>query len=301
MLLVTGTSQAQTAPPLIPIHILASPVDDVMPVLYAQKTGMFRAAGLDVTIERAQSGAAAAAAVAGGSVDIGKGNLLSVVTARAHNIPLVIVAPAAIYDPKTPDAALVVAAGSPIKSAKDLAGKTVGVTSLGDLSAVATQAWINAGGGNWQDTKFIEVPYPALEPALEQNRVQAVVLLKPFITDAVAAGKVTVLGLVYNAVAPRFLESVWFSTADYVAGHRAAVATFQRVLARAGDYTNSHPADTLDLLISFTGTDPNRAAQIPRMVNGTTLEVRDIQPVIDIAAKFQLIPTRFNAQEIIPH
>jgi hypothetical protein len=39
----------------------------------------------------------------------------------------------------------------------------------------------------------------------------------------------------------------------------------------------------------------------PRMVNGTVLQAKEIQPVIEIAAKFKLIPKSFDAQEIISH
>lgn len=301
VLLVQGAAPAQTTSALPTVRVLASPVDDVMPVLYALRTGMFTKAGLNVTIDRAASGAAASAAVVGGSVEIGKGNIMSVITAHAHNVPLVIVAPAAIYDPKTPDAALVVAAGSPIHNAHDLIGKVVGVTALNDLSTVATQTWLDANGGDGKNTQFIEVPYPSLLPQLEAGRVQAVILLKPFISDAVAAGKATVLGLVYTAIANRFLESVWYANADYIASHRDVIARFQRVVADASAYTNTHPADTLDLLVSFTGIEPTAAKNMARMVNGTTVRAQEIQPVIDIAAKFKLIPQSFNAQEIIPH
>jgi NitT/TauT family transport system substrate-binding protein len=301
IVLATSAASAQTTPALIPVHVLASPVDDATPVLYAQRAGLFRQAGLDVTIDKAGSGAAAAAAVVGGSVDIGKGNIMSIITAHAHNVPLVIVAPAATYDPKTPDAALVVAAGSPIKTAHDLIGKTVGVTALNDLSAVATQAWLDQNGGDGKATSFIEVPYPSLLPALDAGRVAAVVLLKPFITDAVDGGKANVLGLVYGAVANRFLESVWYARADYVAAHPDVIARFQRVVAEASAYTNAHPADTVDLLVSFTGLEPARAAHMARMVDGTTLRAQDLQPVIDIAAKYGLIAKSFPAAEIIPH
>jgi NitT/TauT family transport system substrate-binding protein len=296
-----AAASAQTAPALTTIRVLASPVDDVMPVLYAQRAGLFRQAGLDVQVDRANSGAAASAAVMGGSVEIGKGNIMSVITAHAHNVPLVIVAPAAIYDPKTPDAALVVAAGSPIHTAHDLVGKVVGVTALNDLSAVATQTWLDQNGGDGKNTQFVEVPYPSLLPQLESGRVQAVVLLKPFINDAVNTGKANVLGLVYSAVSSRFLESVWYADADYITSHRDVIARFQRVVAQASAYTNTHPADTVDLLVSFTGLEPQRAALVARMVNGTVVRAQEIQPVIDIAAKFNLIPKPFPAQEIIPH
>ena len=284
---------------LVPLHLAASPVDDVMPVLYAQRAGRFQRAGIEVTLDRAGNGGALAAAVAGGAVDIGKGNVVSIISAHAHGVPLVLVAPAAIYDPRTPDAVLATRADSPIASAHDVIGKVVGVPSISDLSTVAVEAWMTDNGADWHGTQFVEVGYSAMLPALEAGRVQAATLIKPFITDAVDSGKAKVLGLFYSAVANRFLESCWFANADFVAKHRDTIAAFGRVVAQASAYTNAHQPETVDLLASWANLDPQRAAHIPRIVTGTTLDPREIQPVIDIAAKYGLIAQRFDARDII--
>lgn len=297
VLALAATAGAQ--PALVPLHLAASPVDDVMPVLYALRAGLFQKAGLDVTMDRANSGGALAAAVAGGSVDIGKGNVMTIVSAHAHGVPLVLVAPAAIYDPRTPDAVLVTRKDSPLASARDLVGKTVGVPSISDLSTVAVEAWMESNGVDWHGTQFVEIGYPAMLPALEQGRVQAATLIKPFITDGVESGKAKVLGLFYSAVSSRFLESAWFADTAFVEKHRDTVATFQRVIAQASAYTNSHQSETVDLLATWANIDPTRAKTIPRIVTGTTLDVRDVQPVIDIAAKYSLIAKSFDARDII--
>jgi NitT/TauT family transport system substrate-binding protein len=290
--------RAQPAP--ITLHVAASPVDDVMPVLYAQRAGLFQQAGLNVVLDRGNGGAAISAAVVSGSVDIGKGNIIPIIAAHAHDVPLVVIAPAAIYDPRTPDAVLVVKKDAPISSAHDLEGKILGVTALSDLNVLAVQAWMESNRADWKSLKFIEVPYPALVPALSDGRVQAVVLIKPFITDAVDSGKAKILALSYSAVGPRFLESVWFANRSFVDSHREAVATFARIVAQASTYTNAHQSETVDLLASWTGLDPQRAAQSPRIVTGTVLEAREIQPVIDVAAKYGLIAKAFDAHEIMP-
>lgn len=74
------------------------------------------------------------------------------------------------------------------------------------------------------------------------------------------------------------------------------ISRFQRVVAGASAYTNTHPAETLELLVSFTGIEPAAAKNMARMVNGTTVRAQEIQPVIDIAARFKLIPQSFSAQ-----
>src|SRR6202034_2724162 len=66
-----------------PEHITvgASTDDLVRPLLYAVDAGLFKKAGLDVEIVKLANGAAVAAAVAGGSLDLGKGSALTPVQA----------------------------------------------------------------------------------------------------------------------------------------------------------------------------------------------------------------------------
>ena len=56
---------------LVTLRLTGTGADDVAPVLYAQKNGLFKAVGLDTVYERANSGAAGVAAVVSGSYDIG--------------------------------------------------------------------------------------------------------------------------------------------------------------------------------------------------------------------------------------
>lgn len=299
--LLVGAPAAKAQPAPFNLHLAASPVDDVMPVLYAIRSGMFQRAGLNVVLDKGSGAGPLAAAVAGGSVDMGKGNIVPIIAAHAHNVPLVIVAPAAIYDPKTPDAVLVVRKDAAIASARDLNGKILGVTALGDLNTLAVQAWMESNGGDWHSLKFLEAGgYSGLLPALEEGRVQSIVLIKPYITDAVESGKAKILALSYGAIASRFLESVWFADGTWVDKHKDVVATFQRVLAQASVYTNAHQTETLELLVPWAGLDPAQATHTPRITTGTVLDPREIQPVIDVAAKYNVIPKAFDAREIMP-
>ncbi len=288
--------QTQTAP--VTIRIAAAPFDDVMPVLYAQREGLFAKAGLNVVVQPMSSGAALQA-LGGGAVDIGKGGVVGIINAHAHNFALVLVAPAAIYDPRSPDAVLAATSTSPVTAARDLVGKTVGVPTLTDLSEIAVRIWLQNNGQDWRQTKFVELPVPSTMESMQQDRVQAAVLVKPFISIATGSGNFKVVAPVYSAIAPRFLESAWYANASFVQSHPAAIAAFARVVAQASAYTNAHPSDTIDLLVSFTGIDPQRAAHMPRIITGTTLDARDVQPIIDSMVKSGLLDKPFDAHEII--
>jgi ABC-type nitrate/sulfonate/bicarbonate transport system substrate-binding protein len=85
---------AQTPVPQL-LHIATPGGDGNAMAWYAQDTGIFHKYGLDSQIEaiRRGSGAAIAAAVAGGAADIGEGDIISVAAAREHGIFLTMLAP----------------------------------------------------------------------------------------------------------------------------------------------------------------------------------------------------------------
>src|SRR5579863_4120670 len=85
LLVVSGaTLRAQDLPA---IKIAAPPNDTVTSALYAVKSGMFKRAGLNVELNAMTSGAATAAAVAGGAVAFGNSSLITLIEAHAKHVP----------------------------------------------------------------------------------------------------------------------------------------------------------------------------------------------------------------------
>jgi NitT/TauT family transport system substrate-binding protein len=296
--LACGTSLGQ-APPLVTIHATSSADDGITPVLYAEQAGLFRKVGIDVVVQKANSGSAVAAAVASGAMDIGRGSLLPIVNAYAHGIHFIIVAPSSVHVRGNPDSAILVPTDSMIHSARDLNGKVISVPGLFDLSWLATKVWLEANGADDDSIRFIEVPNSAALAALESGRVAASTLSEPFMSLGLQSGKARYLGNTIEAISPNLLESAWYASADYNAKHADLMARFRRVVEQATAYTNAHPAETVDLLASLSGMEPAAIAQIKRATNGTSLDPRDIQPLIDAAAKYKIIPQSFSARELL--
>jgi ABC-type nitrate/sulfonate/bicarbonate transport system substrate-binding protein len=74
--------QVAGAQSLIPVKgALTSVYYDAVPILWAQKTGMFAKAGIDIDLGRLPTGSAVTTAVAGGSLNIGKSTFFAVVAA----------------------------------------------------------------------------------------------------------------------------------------------------------------------------------------------------------------------------
>jgi NitT/TauT family transport system substrate-binding protein len=281
------------------LHVASAGDDNVVPLLYADKAGLFRKAGLDVQIQKMNSGAAIAAAVAGGALDIGKSSLTGLIAAHLRGIDFTLVAPSGLYVKEHPIGALVVPADSTIQGPADLVGKTISASALNDINVVALQAWLEQRGVDSSKVKFVEMPESAVAAALTQKRIDGSTVLNPTLAEVTAGGKNRIAGTVFDGIASRFMISGWFANSDYVAKHRDIVERFARVMQQAEAYANGHHAETLDLLAQFTGLDTTALQGMTRPTYPVAIDPHDIQPLIDIEAKYKMIDHAFPATDII--
>jgi NitT/TauT family transport system substrate-binding protein len=292
-------AHATAQPALTVVRVAGVQTDDITPLVYAIKSGMFARAGLDVQSMPTNSGAATAAAVVSGSYDIGKSSLLSLMNAHLRNVPLVVIAAGVVHDTKSPFAKLVVASNAPYRTGKDFDGKTIAVSALNDLSTVSVDTWLEKNGGDARSVHFVELPVSAMLAAVEEHRVDAAFMLYPPLAEAMSSGKVRAVSVPYDAIAPFFVLSGWFTTADYATRHPDVIRSFVRVMYAAATYANRHPADTAPMMSDLTKVPMSIYATMPRVGAATSTNPRDWQPLIDAAAKYGVIPRSFPAKDFI--
>jgi NitT/TauT family transport system substrate-binding protein len=278
------------------VHVTTVPIDAGAEVYYAKDMGFFAKAGLDVDIIAASNGGAAAAAVAGNAVDIGYSDMVSIASAFGRNVPFVVVAPAALHESTAPTSLLLVAANSPIHSAKDLNGKIVAGSGLGTISGYGPRAWIEANGGDFTSVKFIESPFPQMQPALDAGRVDAIAITEPFLT--VARKTERVLGSTYDAIAKEFFISAFFTTSTWAKEHPDVLNRFITAIHEAAVWGNANHAKSAQILLKYTKIDPELAAGMTRIHYGERLTPALMQPVINVAAKYSKFAA-FPADELI--
>jgi NitT/TauT family transport system substrate-binding protein len=287
---------------LTKVIVAAPPGTGATPALYAMKAGIFRKYGLDIDFQKMNSGAAIQAALAGGSVQIGNGSATSVITAYAHGLPLQFVCGGAFYEAgnRVPYQMLLVGKTSPIKTAADLNGKTLGLAvARGDLAAMSTQAWVEKHGGDWQSIHILEIPQAAMAAGVDQGRIDGMSMGSPGSTIALASGKVRILADPFEAVAKRFSIAPWFSATSWVKANPEIVQRFGQAMSEASTYANSHPKEMLPLLAAFSGVDPQvieSAARAPFIV---PLGPADFQPLIDVMLTYKVIDKPLDANDLI--
>lgn len=293
----TAVARAQSALPVLRVSM--PPDEDVVNCLYAMKSGIFTRLGLDVRAAAATSGSAIAAAVAGGAIEVGKSSLPALIAAHVRGIPFTLIAPAALYTSAAPNCGTIVRADSEIRSAHDLVGKTVGAQSVRGQNMLCTAAWIESQGVDSKSVHFVEVPLPAILAALDAGRIDAATLGNPTLSEALDSKRARLLSWSFDAVAKEFLLAAYFCSTEFATKNPDVVARFGRGIREASAYTNSHRAQTVDLVAKFTSISPQIIAHMTRVTCAETLDPREIQPQIDLCVKFKLIDAPFDARELV--
>lgn len=296
-LCLEGGRAAAQAP--IVLHAAGPPNDGFKAMYYGVSSGIFAKYGLTVQISTVNNGAAAAAALIGGDDAVAMVNILTLIQAHLKGIPMRMIAPNALVSSDRPISACLVLADSPLHTGADLTGKTIGVSGLNDMSVVSADAWIAQTGGDPKSVHFIEMPNSAAAAFLEQGRADVVCAIEPFVGQAMASEKLRVLAHTMDAIAKQIQVGAYVVMEPFVERNFDVMSRLARGLHEATVYTNTHMAETVALVASYSGAPPDAVAKMNRFVDPEYCDVRLVQPVIDALAKYGAIDKGFPAAEII--
>ena len=305
--LLAGTGALLLAPralraqSLEKIQFAGVPTDDMTPIYWAIKTGMYQKAGLDVEIVPTSSGTIATTAVIAGTYQMGKGSLIASLVAHLRGLPLTVIANSAIWNKNVLFNEALVAADSTIKTGADLNGKTGATPALNDLNQLVIEAWVDKNGGDSKTMQWIEIPNSALGAALVAHRIDVCALQEPQLSAQLATGKVRALAPVYSAVSDHFVFGVYFANAAWAKEHADAVHRWVSTTFEAAAYTNAHHAQTVAMMSAVTKIPEPIIAKMARIEGAThaTSSPALMQPLIDAAAKYKFIAHAFPAKDLM--
>jgi NitT/TauT family transport system substrate-binding protein len=278
------------------LRVASAAIESSADPYYASDAGFFKQAGIDVTFMGGNNGPAIAAGVAAGAIDIGMSNSVSLVQARGKGLPFVIIAPGSIYSAKQPSSLMVVPRTSAAQRAKDLTGKTIGVSVLNGIPHYAARAWVDADGGDSAATKFVEIPYAEMLAALSAGRVDAASITEPYLTPAKAVSRS--IGAPFDAVAPEFLVTAHFTTLQWAQAHADLLRRYVGAIAKTAPWANAHPELVVPILAKYSRQPEDAVRSMQRSAFAEQLNARELQPVIDVTAKYSGI-ARFPAEDIL--
>jgi NitT/TauT family transport system substrate-binding protein len=280
-----------------PLRLATAPLDVSAEPYYAMEMGFFKRAGLsNVTLQTIPTGAAMTAAVAGGAIDIAISNIVSVAQAHQRNVPFTLVAPAGLYTSSAPTSVLMVAKDSPLRTAADLNGKTLGASGLRGIAQFAPMAWIDQHGGSSAAVKFVEMSSPEIIAAVSAGRVDGGLIIEPFIAEAKKTMRV--FANVFDAIAPAFLISAHFADLEWAKAHTDVVRRYQTAIAETAAWANKNRPQSALILIKAANLKEDVVRSMTRIEYANKISPELVQPVIDTTAKYTGAPP-FRAAEII--
>jgi NitT/TauT family transport system substrate-binding protein len=295
------TVQGADVPGLTTIRIVDAGQDVDAQAFYAQDLGIFKKYGInaDITLLRKGGGAAAVEAVSGGAADIGEGDIVSATNAHQRGIPIVLLAPSGIYRSTAPTTEVIVAKDSPIKSGKDLEGKSIALISPEGPSRIATNLWLESSGAALDKVSFIELPPINMAAAVEHGTVAAAVINEPALVASQSCCRV--LANNFASVGNTWQLNAWYSTADWVAKNPVLAHKFAQAMREAAVWGNNpaNHAKSGEILSKYTPFPPELLPKMNRATYGETLDPKTMAPLLNAALKYKAIQAAVPASQMI--
>lgn len=288
-------------PTLTKVSVGVIPIVDCAPIYLGAKQGFFEEEGLQLDIQTATGGAAIIPGVVSGSFDFAFSNLISVMVARDKGLNLKFVANGVSTTGEVgKDIGGVVApAGSGIKSAKDLAGKTVSVNNLSNIGDTTIKSVIEKDGGDPSGVKFVEVAFPDAPAALANKQVDAAWILEPFLSKAVAEGG-TIVSSNFVEMSPELDIAGYFTKVDTIAGKAELTEKFTRALNKSLEYAQEHPQEVRDIVGTYTKIDEATRAKMILPSYRVEFNEEAFKVLGEAAAKYGTLSKAPNADDLLP-
>jgi NitT/TauT family transport system substrate-binding protein len=218
------------------------PIADVAPLYLGMEKGYFKEENLEIEPQLAEGGAAIVPAVVSGDYQIGFSNVTSLVIAASKNLPVQIISQGVLAGTGPDDAwdGVVVPKGSKIKEPKDFEGASVAVNTLNNIGPLVMNESMDKAGADYTKIKYVEVPFPEMNAALEAGRVDAAWEVEPAFSGGKAAGGTPIMHP-YEETAPNLTVATYFATKEYIAKNTEIVEGFQRAIEKSLDYAQQNP------------------------------------------------------------
>ncbi|MDM0045632.1 ABC transporter substrate-binding protein [Variovorax dokdonensis] len=278
----------------------------LLPVTYALQKGYFKREGLDVEVVTVNSGPAVISAVMSDSVQIGYSGVLPVMYARAQNQPVQIFT-AFTYETAKADGKwtwLIASSKSGVKSAKDLAGKTVAINASGALCEILVREHLAKAGVAWDAVKKIVVPFPQMQAALQLGNADAACLVEPFRTNVNVSPAIQGVTLGSGVLADKSAQyslDILFAKEAWGKANKDTLRRFNKGLKTALDDFMRDPALWRNLITEEFKLSPAVVSLMKKDLTFSDLQpkVSDIQPLVEGLERNGMLSAPLKAEDVV--
>lgn len=256
-----GGGSAGSGPDKVTVGVI--PILDVAPIYLGDKKGFFKKHNIELTLKQAEGGAAITPAVVSGQYQFGFSNVTSMLLAQGQGLPIKVISNGVAstgVDGKD-FAALMVKGDSPIKSAKDLEGKTVAANTLKNIVDTSVRASVRKAGGDPTKVRFVQMPFPDQPGALANGNVDAVFVVEPFQQTVLEQGGRKIASS-YVDLAPDLTVAVYFTSQQLQQQNPDLVKRFTQAMNESLSYADSHADEARQIITTYTDIKSDVVAKV---------------------------------------
>lgn len=211
------------------------------------------AASIDLKTETAQGGAAIVPGVVSGQFQFGFSNVTSLMIAQSKGVPIksVVNGVATTGKAGADVTGVAVKKNSPIKSAKDLAGKKVAVNTLQNIGGTTVRESVREAGGDPSKVQFVEMAFDQMPAALDGGQVDAAWMAEPALTIAKGQGA-RVIASPFAETDPKLTVATYFTSTKLLKENPDLVKKFTAAMTESLEYASQHQDEARQILTSYT-------------------------------------------------
>lgn len=195
-------------------------------------------------------------------------------------------------------AALIASPGSGAASIADLEGKTIAVVGLKSAPELATRRALENAGVDGGSVKFVEIAYPDMVSALQSDRVDAAVVVDPFLAQAKAAGLATLAQPFVDGLGGQ-VGTTWVTSTAFTTGSADVAERFHRAMTKAIEYAAANPDEVRRIMGTYTELSDDALANALLPVFDPEVSEKDIQFIADAMLDEGFIETAFDVQDVL--
>jgi NitT/TauT family transport system substrate-binding protein len=294
-------STAASAPyrghaPAAEVRVVTLPIANGLPLDLGIRKGFFAQQGIEIKKTTLQSGNDVVLALANNNGDIGYLGFVPMFIAVTSNIQMTLAAASEVEGTSAADnwQNILVKGNSSIRTARDLAGKTIAVNALKGVGEVMIKAAMEKIGVRPNAFRLTALPFPQMRSALNNGQVDAIWVPEPFLTQALNIDNARIV------MAPGPVMGRYTPIGGYAARQSwqrqnpALAARFRTAINRALSYAQSHPDEIRQML-------PPGTQNVRLPIWSPVVDRSKLQSLANYARKYGVITRMPNMRQLVPN
>jgi len=271
------------------------------PFILGIEQGFFEERGLQIEDSQGAAPAPIMAQVVSGQLDIGFTTIPALISAVSGGAPLKAISPFdGIIDPENPQGAILVKQDSGITGPKDLEGKQVGVVALQSELDVLLQEVVERDGGDPSQVESVQIPFPEMNAALDAGRVDAVVNVEPFLTQAKDQGGFEEISYPEVEVVPEQAVTAFVASDQFIEENPDTVEQFRAAMEESLQYAADNPEEAQDTMTEVGEIEPDLLRRINLgLIFDPVLDEESIESFTTLMEKHEFVEDAPPASELL--